>query len=92
MPVAAARTKFGDRLRELREAAGISQYALAKRSKITAQAISRIERGDREPNWLTVLCLVRALGLDVNEFDSGESLEELTAPETPAPKRTRKKK
>lgn len=92
MTVAAARTKFGDRLRELREAAGVSQYALAKRSKVTAQAISRIEKGDREPNWLTVILLARALGLAVNEFDSGESLEDLTAPEKPTSKRSRRKK
>lgn len=92
MLVAAARTKFGARLRELREAAGISQYLLAKRSTISAQAISRIEQRDREPNWLTVVLLARALGVAVSEFDTGETLDELTATDPPPPPATRPRK
>lgn len=92
MLVAAARTKFGERLRELREAAGISQYLLAKRSKVTAAAISRIEQGDREPNWLTVVLLARALGLDVADFDTGETLDELTTSPSPPPPATQPRK
>jgi transcriptional regulator with XRE-family HTH domain len=94
MLVAAARTKFGERLRELREAAGVSQYALAKRSTVTAQAISRLEKAEREPNWLTVVLLARALGVAVGDFDTGETVAELTAPDTPptATPRSRRKK
>ncbi len=92
MLVAVARTKFGTRLRELREAAQISQYLLAKQSTVTAAAISRIEQGDREPNWLTVVLLARALDVAVSEFDTGETLAELSAADEPQKPRPRGKK
>lgn len=62
---------FGKQLTRLREAAGLSQYELAKRSKVTAQAISRIEKDEREPNWITILKFARALNVSVAEFDAG---------------------
>lgn len=66
-----ANSTFGERLRELREKAGLSQYALAKRSGVTAQGIANLERGS-DPTWATVLKLARALDVDVSEFDTGE--------------------
>jgi transcriptional regulator with XRE-family HTH domain len=73
---------FGKRLTDLREKAGMSQHALAKASKITAQAISLLERGESEPKWATVQKLARALGVSVAEFDTDDEGE----PEKPAPK------
>lgn len=66
-----ASTSFGERLKQLREKAGLTQYALAKASGVTAQAIANIERGS-EPTWPTVIKLARALGVNVSEFDQGD--------------------
>jgi transcriptional regulator with XRE-family HTH domain len=59
---------FADRLRALREGAGLSQYALAKRSGLSKQALSNLELGNREPTWTTVQLLAAALDVDFREF------------------------
>ncbi len=59
---------FAVRLKTIREAAGLSQYALAQRSGLTKQALSRLELGEREPTWETVQLLAVALGVDCREF------------------------
>jgi transcriptional regulator with XRE-family HTH domain len=72
---------FARRLRELRVAAGLSQYELAKRAGLTSQAINRLEgREGRDPSWSTVQRLARALGLPVGAFD----VEEYPVPPQPA--------
>jgi transcriptional regulator with XRE-family HTH domain len=60
--------RFADRLRELREAAGLSQNALARRSGLSRQALSRLELGRNEPAWVSVQLLALALGLDCRAF------------------------
>jgi transcriptional regulator with XRE-family HTH domain len=60
--------RFADRLRELREAAGLSQNALARRSGLSRQALSRLELGRNEPAWVSVQLLAQALGLDCRAF------------------------
>jgi transcriptional regulator with XRE-family HTH domain len=67
MPVSFAR-----RLRELREAAGLSQYELAKQSGVSKQALSKLERGERQPSWETVRKLARALNVSVAAFDEDD--------------------
>ena len=49
---------FGDRLREARECAGLTQEQAADRCGISAAAISHYECGQREPTLtnLTALC------------------------------------
>ncbi|MCK9518042.1 MAG: helix-turn-helix domain-containing protein [Dehalococcoidia bacterium] len=55
---------FGDRLRELRRAASLSQEELAERSGLTAAAVGALERGERRhPYPHTVAALGDALGL-----------------------------
>jgi transcriptional regulator with XRE-family HTH domain len=63
-----ASTAFAQRLRKQREAAGLSQYALAKRSGLSKQALSNLEAGSREPTWQTVQLLAAALGVDCRSF------------------------
>jgi transcriptional regulator with XRE-family HTH domain len=70
--VLVADSTFGRRLRELREKAGLSRYALAKVSGVTAQALANLENGSSVPTWPTVLKLARALDVSVEEFDTGE--------------------
>ncbi|HEX2182473.1 MAG TPA: helix-turn-helix domain-containing protein, partial [Rubrobacteraceae bacterium] len=57
-------THFGERLRNLREAAGLTQEELASRASLTAKAVSALERGERKrPYPHTVRALADALGL-----------------------------
>ena len=60
--------KFGARLRQLREAAGLTQEELAQRAGLTAKGISDIERGARNrPYPHTVRSLAAALELAEDE-------------------------
>jgi transcriptional regulator with XRE-family HTH domain len=59
---------FANRLRELRAAAGLTQYALAMRAKLTPQAVYQLEAGRCEPMWSTVLRLAAALEVTADDF------------------------
>lgn len=61
-------TAFGARLRALRKAAELSQAELADKAGIQANAIARLERGEREPTWPTVLKLAESLGVTPDAF------------------------
>src|SRR5213082_1178805 len=64
----AVRTSFGDLLRRYRVAAGLSQEALAEQARMSARAISDLERGvHRLPYKDTVAQLATALGLTATE-------------------------
>jgi transcriptional regulator with XRE-family HTH domain len=78
-------TFFAERLRSLREAAGLSQYALAKRSQLSKQALSNLEMGNREPTWNTVQRISAALGVDCRSFADPA----LASPADPTPPRGR---
>lgn len=59
---------FADRLRRLREAAGLTQEELAERAGLTAKGISALERGDRrQPYPATVRAIAEALELAAPE-------------------------
>lgn len=59
---------FGARLRQLREAAGLTQAELAERADLSPNAISALERGERtRPYPHTVRALAAALGLTAAE-------------------------
>jgi len=58
-------TPFGQLLRRHRQAAALSQEALAERARLSVQAIGQLERGDRRaPRLETVRLLAAALHLD----------------------------
>lgn len=59
---------FGPRLRELREAAGLTHQQLAERAGVSVDGVSQWERGVREPGWGSVLSLAQALGVDCTAF------------------------
>src|SRR5262249_49738432 len=62
-------TWFKDRLRELREAAGLSRKELAQRAGMRSEAgVRNLEQGIRNPSWETVLALSKALGVDCTAF------------------------
>jgi transcriptional regulator with XRE-family HTH domain len=70
---------FGRNLRELRERSGLTQAQLAERAGLHPQGVVKLERGEREPAWATVVALAEALDVDCRAFlaDLLESASEL---------------
>lgn len=60
--------RAGQRLRQLREAAGWTQQQLASQAGLTHEAISRLEGGQHAPLASTVAALARALDVPVERF------------------------
>lgn len=92
MTAVASRSTFAKRLKALREAAGVSQYKLAELSGLSKQALSQLEKGDREPSWETVQKLARGLGVTVLAFVAEEEPPPTSTPTPPAPRPRRGKK
>lgn len=63
--------RFGERLRELREARGLSQEAFAHLAGLDRTYISGIERGTRNVALRNIEKLARALGVAVSELMKG---------------------
>ncbi|MCL4270337.1 MAG: helix-turn-helix domain-containing protein [Anaerolineales bacterium] len=61
------------RLRDLREARGISMRALAAKSGLSANALSMIERGKTSPSVSTLYKLADALGVAITSFFGTEN-------------------
>jgi transcriptional regulator with XRE-family HTH domain len=59
---------LGGALRRLRDARRITQEELAERVQMDPTYISRIERGRRGVQWLTVQRLLRALDADLHQL------------------------
>jgi transcriptional regulator with XRE-family HTH domain len=60
--------RFGQRVRELRIAAGLSQEELAERAGLHRTYIGGIERGERNVGVLNLLQLARALKVRPGEL------------------------
>jgi predicted ATPase/DNA-binding XRE family transcriptional regulator len=82
---------FGRLLRQLREHAGLTQEQLAERARLSAKAVSALERGERQhPYPHTVRTLAAALGLSVEERSRLEAAvsprgQRLLLPSPPSP-------
>jgi transcriptional regulator with XRE-family HTH domain len=64
---------FGRVLKQLREAAGLTQEQLAERAAMHKFGVAKLEQGLREPSWATVQALANALGTNCLAFvDDGE--------------------
>ena len=61
------------RLRELREARGISMRTLAAKSGLSPNALSMIERSKTSPSVSTLYKLADALGVSITAFFGPES-------------------
>lgn len=61
-----ALTRFGLRLRALREKAGFSQEELAERAQVHRTYLSGIERGRRNPSLINLLRIAKALNLSIS--------------------------
>jgi transcriptional regulator with XRE-family HTH domain len=62
-----AKTFFAYKLRELREAAGLTQRELAAQAGINRVTLANLELGS-PPSWPTVQALAEALGVTCEEF------------------------
>lgn len=61
-------TKFGKKVRELREKKGLSQEELAFKADLSVYYISRIERGKANPSLETIFAIQKALGFKFLDF------------------------
>jgi transcriptional regulator with XRE-family HTH domain len=62
--------EVGERIKALREDKRISLRLLAKRSGISANALSLIERGKTSPTVTTLVAVARAFNVPIHEFFS----------------------
>jgi transcriptional regulator with XRE-family HTH domain len=80
-PSAVAAVRLGERLRQLRVAAGLTQSELAG-DRFSKEYVSQIERGKTRPTAETVEWLARRLGVDVGFLANGVSNEQRHRVET----------
>jgi transcriptional regulator with XRE-family HTH domain len=59
---------FGKKLRKLRESAGLSQVALAKKLRTTQRGVSKWEIGETLPGFESLVLLGKALKVHPGEF------------------------
>lgn len=59
---------FAERLRELREAANLTQEGLARSCDVSIGSIRDYEQGRREPNMRALFKVVKALGVSCEVF------------------------
>lgn len=60
--------QFGDKLRRLRNAHGVSQEDLAARARLHRTYVSSVERGERNVSLETIQKLARALDLPMQDL------------------------
>src|SRR5437764_15070950 len=73
--------RLGERLRQLRIAAGMTQTALAG-ERFSKEYVSQIERGKTRPTRETTEWLAQKLGVDPNYLERGVSADERRRVET----------
>jgi transcriptional regulator with XRE-family HTH domain len=59
---------FKDRLKALREAAGLSQEGLAREAGLSTSGVAKLERLPMGPSWDTAVKLANALGFSLDAF------------------------
>lgn len=62
------RQVFAERLRELRDKAGLTQAELSEVSGVAQSTIARYETARSDPGWEQVVRLARALQVDCTAF------------------------
>lgn len=72
---------IGDRIREERESAGLTQLELANKIGITPQAVSQYERGIKNPKITTIYRFADAIGVSPSKLFDGVKIEEVEKPE-----------
>jgi transcriptional regulator with XRE-family HTH domain len=62
--------RFGNRVRELRQAKGLSQEELAFRAKVHRTYVGGIERGERNPALKNIAAIAKALEVTLSDLFS----------------------
>jgi transcriptional regulator with XRE-family HTH domain len=75
---------FAEKLRELRDAQGLSEAKLAAASGVSFAAIHQYGLGRRAPSFAAVVKLAKALGVSCEAFASCDDVQ--TEEEAPAPR------
>ena len=60
--------QFGQRVYEMRVAAGMSQGALAERSRVCERYVRKVERGTTNPSLATIILLADALSCELADL------------------------
>lgn len=60
--------EFGERIRRLREAKGLSQEELAFRARVHRTYLGGIERGERNPSLKNISTIAEALDISLAEL------------------------
>jgi len=60
--------QFGERVREIRQAKGLSQEDLAFKSRVHRTYLGGIERGERNPSLKNIAAIAKALGVTLSEL------------------------
>lgn len=63
--------RFGERVRELRKKAGLSQEQLADRCELDRTYVGGIERGERNVSLRNIAIIARALGVTISDLTKG---------------------
>ena len=63
-----SRESLGGRIRERREAAGLTQAELSSRAGVGRVTLTRIEKGEHSPRTETLTAITRALGVEVEDL------------------------
>jgi transcriptional regulator with XRE-family HTH domain len=79
------KVRLGQRIRELREGAGMSRERMAEAAGVSVRAVVQWELAEREPGWFNMLALAEALGVDCTAFTQAPA-------EAPPPARGRPRK
>jgi transcriptional regulator with XRE-family HTH domain len=75
---------LGAAIRNARVRLKLTQEEAADRAGMSPPAFNRLERGDGDPRWSTVLRVARGLGLTLDELMSGSVERAASAPQVPS--------
>ena len=64
---------FGERVKRLRERAGLTQQSVAVAAGLSIGGYCKLERGEVDASWSSVVRLAHALGAEVGEFMPGRA-------------------
>lgn len=61
-------SKLGQIIREKREAKNLTQVEVAEKAQLDRNYIGMVERGERNPSYLSLLKIASGLGMEVYEL------------------------
>lgn len=83
-----ANMTFADKLRQLREAKGLTRQEFAEKLEVATQTVTNWELGDRLPTFSTVLKICKALGIRCTAFEGCDFAEAEDKPGRGRPKKS----